>query len=399
MDPSSPTKRRVLGALDPNASSSPRQTPQLLKQPITTTSKSDENRQPLLSVAVASKPTPLTPSKAEPTKDKEDEGSAGRKRSSQTMAPETEKQDEPVKKRACLSAGDDSETEEADELSAAIAASPDTSSVFDNSAIDTSQATAITEPDENNANHNAAGNLYAAAAAAVAATNPAPPAPVRRTALTREEARQKAEILRLRLGLANYKVRTGQTDVPLERLQIRPLPHVSGAGLQRRDLPYELLPESHRPRQGVDARRVLPSGLSLASLGQAALAAGASLAKQKEEQAKSGPLEPMKQNEDVKKDEDDQRRKRDWSNDGGQQQRKYKEGEEEGELPRLQVAPPSPPGEGLHVRTREDGTAYLGRGVADVDIVVAGWRLAKIVGDRIAKMMEEEVRVKIEDQD
>ena len=30
---------------------------------------------------------------------------------------------------------------------------------------------------------------------------------------------QKAEILRLRLGLASYKVRTGQTDVPLERLQ------------------------------------------------------------------------------------------------------------------------------------------------------------------------------------
>lgn len=35
---------------------------------------------------------------------------------------------------------------------------------------------------------------------------------------------QKAEILRLRLGLASYKLRTGQTDVPLERLQIKPIP-------------------------------------------------------------------------------------------------------------------------------------------------------------------------------
>ncbi|KAG7138482.1 hypothetical protein HYQ46_008321 [Verticillium longisporum] len=42
--------------------------------------------------------------------------------------------------------------------------------------------------------------------------------------LTREQAREKAQILRLRLGLANYKLRTGQADVPLERLQRRPVP-------------------------------------------------------------------------------------------------------------------------------------------------------------------------------
>ena len=30
---------------------------------------------------------------------------------------------------------------------------------------------------------------------------------------------QKAQILRLRLGLANYKLRTGQTDVPLAELK------------------------------------------------------------------------------------------------------------------------------------------------------------------------------------
>ena len=62
--------------------------------------------------------------------------------------------------------------------------------------------------------------------------------------LTREQARRRAEVLRLRLGLAGYKVRTGQQDVPLERLQVRRgfllAPQrdgtgVDGAGLRRRD--------------------------------------------------------------------------------------------------------------------------------------------------------------------
>lgn len=35
---------------------------------------------------------------------------------------------------------------------------------------------------------------------------------------------QKVEILRLRLGLASYKLRTGQVSVPLADLQARPLP-------------------------------------------------------------------------------------------------------------------------------------------------------------------------------
>lgn len=36
--------------------------------------------------------------------------------------------------------------------------------------------------------------------------------------------RQRAEILRLRLSLATYKVKTNQADVPLEKLQVRPVP-------------------------------------------------------------------------------------------------------------------------------------------------------------------------------
>lgn len=41
---------------------------------------------------------------------------------------------------------------------------------------------------------------------------------------------QKAEILRLKLGLASYKVRTGQTDVPLAELVAKPLPRDASAG-------------------------------------------------------------------------------------------------------------------------------------------------------------------------
>ncbi|KAK1249864.1 hypothetical protein MKX08_009867 [Trichoderma sp. CBMAI-0020] len=75
----------------------------------------------------------------------------------------------------------------------------ETSSLFDTSAGDASWATAPTEPDT-----------------ALVATRP--------RAMTREQAREKAEILRLRLGLAGYKLRTGQTTIPLSELQRRPLP-------------------------------------------------------------------------------------------------------------------------------------------------------------------------------
>ncbi|KAF9872663.1 hypothetical protein CkaCkLH20_09842 [Colletotrichum karsti] len=93
-------------------------------------------------------------------------------------------------------------------------ASPDSSSVFDNSAMDTTQNTTIlTEPDLEQQ------------------TRTLPPSRPRRL-LTREEARQKARILRLKLGLANYKLQTGQEDVPLDRLQMKPIP-----GQEQRALP------------------------------------------------------------------------------------------------------------------------------------------------------------------
>ncbi|KAM3530473.1 hypothetical protein NHJ13051_001306 [Beauveria bassiana] len=87
--------------------------------------------------------------------------------------------------------------------------SPDVSSVFDASAAeDATWLTAATEPD-------------------VAAQTP-PMVVARPGALTREQAREKVEILRLRLGLASYKLRTGQVSVPLADLQARPLPAAAG---------------------------------------------------------------------------------------------------------------------------------------------------------------------------
>ncbi|KID86529.1 cyclin-dependent kinase [Metarhizium guizhouense ARSEF 977] len=87
--------------------------------------------------------------------------------------------------------------------------SPDSPSLFDTSAAegDSSWATAATEPD-----------------VGIVSDAPALLAPRQRGTMTREQAREKAAILRLRLGLASYKVRTGQTTVPLADLERKPLP-------------------------------------------------------------------------------------------------------------------------------------------------------------------------------
>ncbi|KAJ0290010.1 hypothetical protein COL940_001114 [Colletotrichum noveboracense] len=122
----------------------------------------------------------------------------------------------PEKKDAITTAADDEQTQR--QQTPRRSASPATSSVFDNSAMDTSQNTTIlTEPDQEQA-------------ARTTTTTLPPPRP--RRLLTREEARQKARILRLKLGLANYKLQTGQEDVPLDRLQVKPLP-----GQEKRALP------------------------------------------------------------------------------------------------------------------------------------------------------------------
>ncbi|KUJ20914.1 uncharacterized protein LY89DRAFT_778560 [Mollisia scopiformis] len=71
-------------------------------------------------------------------------------------------------------------------------------------AVNESQNTTITEPDDIQVLWPVIPNIIAV------------PRP-----LTVEEVKQKAKEIRLRLSLANYKVRTNQIDVPISRLQIR----------------------------------------------------------------------------------------------------------------------------------------------------------------------------------
>ncbi|KAM7220732.1 hypothetical protein V8F06_003801 [Rhypophila decipiens] len=277
MDIRSPTKRRVLGVLDPNAAS-PR-TPQPVLDGKRTNFKSEHGvastRSPSNSQARSHRlPSPL------PRQD-----SPGlRKRSVHEMAPSRGEEEDPAapaRKRPCLR--DDAEEDVSGVGESPVSplrnrsASPETSSVFDNSVNDTSHATAITEPDEQQRGA-PANPLSAVAAAAVAASGPSRRAPGSR--LTREQTREKAETIRLRLGLAAYKVRTGQTDVPLERLRVLPMvlpgatsfrSTTNSASTPRHALP----PTAHFARSqqqqpslgGRDYRRALPSGISLSALG------------------------------------------------------------------------------------------------------------------------------------
>lgn len=84
------------------------------------------------------------------------------------------------------------------------------------------------------------------------------PSSCSRPILTRDAtpASQKAEILKLRLSLATYKVKTNQTDVPLDKLQIRPVP-----GMTRRHTPLPSM-SAHTVERATPAQywyRSLPS--------------------------------------------------------------------------------------------------------------------------------------------
>ncbi|ORY70068.1 uncharacterized protein BCR38DRAFT_99006 [Pseudomassariella vexata] len=215
MDASS-TKRRVLGALDVNAQS-----------PVTNRPASPLSAK--VHVAAASR---LLGHDTARNKRSIDE--------TETYAP----QQAPQPKKTCIASTSTRPHHDA-QKQRTTSNSPEPSSIFDMSALDTSQATAITEPDES--------------------PLPAPRLP-RHQPLTREEARQKADILRLRLGLASYKLRTGQEDVPLERLQRRPLPASSDVSAPR-ILPVRLnlvegapSKEASEPQPRLGQRKALPSG-------------------------------------------------------------------------------------------------------------------------------------------
>ena len=159
---SSPAKRRVLGELDPNASSSPKK---IRHDMMKTGQKSPVGKPTSVAFPPPSPVTTRTP------------GSEIKKRSaspSEAITPQENEgqasQEEPPAKRACLETP--SQT-----LPESRAASPAPSSVFDNSALDHSQeASTLTEPDP---------------VPAIQAPPPQPPSSAAvRPRLTREQARQ-----------------------------------------------------------------------------------------------------------------------------------------------------------------------------------------------------------------
>lgn len=195
---STPAKRRALAPLDANANSpvvsrslsaKPASgLPELGLPPNTPTSKRNTQQRPLAREEPPAKKLCTSPVPAPPT--------------SRTRAP----------------SHDQTEARPDQEPSR----SPEDSSIFDTSAADASAVTAATDPDAP-----ASVPEHTPPQQHPPLSQPPPPIPPpasRSRPLAREQARQKAEVLRLRLGLARYKLQTGQEDVPLERLERRPLP-------------------------------------------------------------------------------------------------------------------------------------------------------------------------------
>ncbi|OAQ70089.1 whi5 like domain-containing protein [Pochonia chlamydosporia 170] len=168
--PSSPTKQRAaLAPLDANA-----------KPSLPSPKMSKDGTTPII---------PLTGGSSPLKKSFSPSVTSGTKRSAEAMT-------SPGTKKPCIQENTRSRT-----------TSPASPSLFDTSTEGDSWATTTTEPE-----------------IGIVSDAPALLAPRQRGSLTREQAREKAEILRLRLGLASYKVRTGQTTVPLADLQRKPLP-------------------------------------------------------------------------------------------------------------------------------------------------------------------------------
>ncbi|OAA80668.1 cyclin-dependent kinase [Akanthomyces lecanii RCEF 1005] len=211
---SSPTKRRAaLAALDANAMTT--STPTTGKHadlastsssPLKPLSAANRRTSGLLSSAPVLAP-PRAPSGSSPGAP-----SVGMKRSSgimvlqdaETAAEDIQQQQQQVPKKNKL----EHAQEAPPSTQSSRTHSPDASSVFD--AEGQEDATWVTTATDD----------VGVMVPVVVAARPPPP----RVVLTREQAREKIEILRLRLGLASYKLRTGQVSVPLADLQARPLP-------------------------------------------------------------------------------------------------------------------------------------------------------------------------------
>ncbi|KAG6365320.1 hypothetical protein INS49_006929 [Diaporthe citri] len=249
-----PTKRRVLGSLDANVQMSPR-SPGLGASPLKKASR-EASREASLSLSRRASPSPRKQASREgaPRKRPLEEASAAlqqpavKKLCSDDAAAAVSAPEANATAPAAAASGRQQTVQNNDENDPPASqptttgdrrsVSPDASSLFDVSGMNTSQDTTITEPDIDapitaTATAPAASTLPAAApTSSLPNTLASPPPPQTRRISTREELKQKTEILKLRLSLANYKVQTGQVDVPLDRLQVRPVP-----GMTRRRTP------------------------------------------------------------------------------------------------------------------------------------------------------------------
>ncbi|EGS17705.1 uncharacterized protein CTHT_0070470 [Thermochaetoides thermophila DSM 1495] len=264
--PTSPAKRRVLGELNPNAAS-----PKACRRTDLKLAGASPTKQQLPRSPIKMKLAPPTieqqnasPSRKlrQPQKQHmEAEESPKKRRSpspvSQQAVTESSRQDaerdevvEPPAKRPCLQQSAEgqqgaqesvkSQSPPPSSIPSTIidtgrsrAASPESPSVFDATAAN--DTTVLTEPETAAAPAAPASAIAPAIAVPripdiprpapyIAAKSSYPVEKPQKPRLTREQCREKAEILRLRLGLASYKVRTGQTEVPLEQLEKKFLP-------------------------------------------------------------------------------------------------------------------------------------------------------------------------------
>ncbi|KAK7737725.1 hypothetical protein SLS53_006344 [Cytospora paraplurivora] len=236
-----PTKRRVLGSLDVNVQMSPRSskvTGSPLKKANSHEAKARSSRNETPSPRKQPVSKEATPKKRAL---EEGEGEARgvqpvqKKLCSDSMSATEVSNPTTVENGQAAAVGPDEDVPPAYQATAGRRSiSPDASSVFDASVMNTSQDTTITEPDTDAPVTTAttAAQIPIPFAATDTLTSLPPPPPPARRIPTREDFRKKAEILRLRLSLATYKVQTGQADVPLEELQVRPVP-----GMTRRRTP------------------------------------------------------------------------------------------------------------------------------------------------------------------
>ncbi|KAJ0116524.1 hypothetical protein J7T55_007504 [Diaporthe amygdali] len=242
-----PTKRRVLGSLDVNVQMSPK-SPGLAGSPLKRGS-----REASLSLSHCASPSPRKPASKDvsPKKRPLDEATATQPAvkklcsddaAGAVPAPDATDAAAAGKQQTVQNSDEDEPSASQPTTGDRRSVSPDASSLFDASGMNTSQDTTITEPDLDAPITVTAPTVPAAPIAPVTAPTSSisnafvsplpPPPPQTRRITTREELKQKTEILKLRLSLANYKVKTGQVDVPLERLQVRPVP-----GMTRRRTP------------------------------------------------------------------------------------------------------------------------------------------------------------------